>query len=155
MNKKYEIVIWKNKSKRDRGTPNYISPYLDETGKPILFVGTKKQAQEAIKEEASEYSIEDTGCIEIRDIQEDIAVCHYENGKWTDLRENNNNMTQEMICILKNISDLCYQASNKVYDDDDKEKGTAKILSLCDNLSEAINDYINDYEKNYEDIELD
>ena len=60
-----------------------------------------------------------------------------------------------MICILKNISDLCYQASNKVYDDDDKEKGTAKILSLCDNLSEAINDYINDYEKNYEDIELD
>jgi hypothetical protein len=143
MNKKYEIVIWKNKSKRDRGTPNYISPYLDATN------------IEAIKEEASEYSIEDTGCIEIRDIQEDIAVCHYENGKWTDLRENNNNMTQEMICILKNISDLCYQASNKVYDDDDKEKGTAKILSLCDNLSEAINDYINDYEKNYEDIELD
>lgn len=143
MNKKYEIVIWKNKSKRDRGTPNYISPYLDTTN------------IEAIKEEASEYSIEDTGCIEIRDIQEDIAVCHYENGKWTDLRENNNNMTQEMICILKNISDLCYQASNKVYDDDDKEKGTAKILSLCDNLSEAINDYINDYEKNYEDIELD
>lgn len=143
MNKKYEIVIWKNKSKRDRGTPNYISPYLDATN------------IEAIKEEASEYSIEDTGCIEIRDIQEDIAVCHYENGKWTDLRENNNNMTQEMICILKNISDLCYQASNKVYDDDDKEKGTAKILSLCYNLSEAINDYINDYEKNYEDIELD
>lgn len=139
MNKKYEIVIWKNKSKRDRGTPNYISPYLDATN------------IEAIKEEASEYSIEDTGCIEIRDIQEDIAVCHYENGKWTDLRENNNNMTQEMICILKNISDLCYQASNKVYDDDDKEKGTAKILSLCDNLNEVIDDYID----NYEDIELD
>jgi hypothetical protein len=36
-----------------------------------------------------------------------------------NLRENNNNMTQEMIDILKNISDLCYKASNEVYEDDD------------------------------------
>ncbi len=72
-----------------------------------------------------------------------------------NLRENNNNMTQEMIDILKNISDLCYKASNEVYEDDDKKKGTAKILSLCDNLSEVIDDYIDNYEKDYEDIELD
>lgn len=68
-----------------------------------------------------------------------------------NLRENNNNMKQEMIDILKNISDLCYKASNEVYEDDDKEKGTAKILILCDNLNEVIDDYID----NYEDIELD
>lgn len=36
-----------------------------------------------------------------------------------NLRENNNNMTQEMIDIIKNISDLCYKASNEVYEDDD------------------------------------
>lgn len=39
-----------------------------------------------------------------------------------NLRENNNNMTQEMIDILKNISDLCYKASNEVYEDDDIKK---------------------------------
>ena len=31
-------------------------------------------------------------------------------------------MTQEMIDILKNISDLCYKTSNEVYEDDDKKK---------------------------------
>ena len=40
---------------------------IAETGKPILFVGTKKQAQEAIKEEAIEEVKEDIKNLEIKD----------------------------------------------------------------------------------------
>lgn len=60
------------------------------------------------------------------------------------------NVTEEMIDLLKKVADLCCKASEKVYDDD-KENGTANILILCDNLNEVIDDYID----NYEDIELD
>ena len=43
--------------------------------------------------------------------------------------------------LLKKVSDLAYQASEEVYDDD-KENGTAGILSLCDKLYEKIDNYL-------------
>lgn len=50
-------------------------------------------------------------------------------------------ITQEMKDLLKKVSDLAYQASEEVYDDD-KENGTAGILSLCDKLYEKIDSYL-------------
>ena len=50
-------------------------------------------------------------------------------------------ITEEMKDLLKRVSDLAYQASEEVYDDDDKN-GTAGILNLCDKLYEKIDNYL-------------
>lgn len=50
-------------------------------------------------------------------------------------------VTPEMQRLLKKISDLAYQASSEVYNDDD-ENGTAGILNLCDQLYEKIDQYL-------------
>lgn len=50
-------------------------------------------------------------------------------------------VTPEMQQLLKKISDLAYQASSEVYNDDD-ENGTAGILNLCDQLYEKIDQYL-------------
>ena len=55
------------------------------------------------------------------------------------------NVTEEMIDLLKKVADLCYKAIEEVYDDD-KENGTANILNLCDKLQEAIDEYVLDYD---------
>lgn len=54
-------------------------------------------------------------------------------------------MTEEMKELLKQISDLCYKASEEVYED--KEMEDAGILNMCDELQDAIDKYlkINDY----------
>lgn len=56
------------------------------------------------------------------------------NVKFTD------NKKQEKY-LLKRISDLCYQASEEIYDDD-KVNGTGGILNLCDQLYEKIDKYL-------------
>ncbi|HAU84604.1 MAG TPA: hypothetical protein DCW90_03575 [Lachnospiraceae bacterium] len=50
-------------------------------------------------------------------------------------------VTNEMKNLLSKIADLASQASDEVYDDDD-EKGTAGILSLCDQLCDKIDKYL-------------
>ena len=50
-------------------------------------------------------------------------------------------VTPEMQQLLKKISDMAYQASSEVYNDDD-ENGTAGILNLCDQLYEKIDQYL-------------
>lgn len=56
-------------------------------------------------------------------------------------------MTEEMKELLKQISDLCYKASEEVYEDETMEE--IGILNMCDKLQDAIDKYlkINDYEK--------
>lgn len=56
-------------------------------------------------------------------------------------------MTEEMKELLKQISDLCYKASEEVYEDEIMEE--IGILNMCDKLQNAIDKYlkINDYEK--------
>lgn len=54
---------------------------------------------------------------------------------------NEEKVTPNMKDLLKQIADLSYQASEEVYDDD-KEEGTAGILSLCDKLYEKIDNYL-------------
>ena len=55
--------------------------------------------------------------------------------------------TEEMRELLVKISDLCYRASEEVYEDE--EMIEIGILSMCDDLYDAIDKYlkINDYEK--------
>lgn len=50
-------------------------------------------------------------------------------------------VTKEMKDLLSRVADLASQASDEVYDDDDKN-GTAGILSLCDQLCEKIDRYL-------------
>lgn len=66
------------------------------------------------------------------------------------------NVTEEMIDLLKKVADLCCKANEEVYDDS-KENGTANILNLCDKLQEAIDEYVLDYEckKKLENDELE
>lgn len=56
-------------------------------------------------------------------------------------------VNEEMRDLLQQISDLAYQASEEVYDDDDKEEGTAGILCLCDQLYEKIDNYLMRYKE--------
>ena len=55
--------------------------------------------------------------------------------------------TEEMRELLVKISDLCYKASEEVYEDEEMER--MKILSMCDDLQDSIDKYlkINDYEE--------
>ena len=55
--------------------------------------------------------------------------------------------TDEMRELLKQISDLCYKASEEVYEDEEMED--MGILNKCDELQDAIDKYlkINDYEE--------
>ncbi len=50
-------------------------------------------------------------------------------------------VTEEMKDLLSKVADLAAQASDEVYDDDDKNR-TAGILSLCDQLCEKIDKYL-------------
>lgn len=52
-------------------------------------------------------------------------------------------VTNKMKELLKKIADLTYQASEEVYDDDNKN-GTAGILNLCDELYQKIDEYLGD-----------
>lgn len=56
-------------------------------------------------------------------------------------------MTEEMKKLLKKLSDLCYKASEEIYEDEEM-KGTG-ILNMCDELRDIIDRYlkINDYEE--------
>lgn len=56
-------------------------------------------------------------------------------------------VNEEMRDLLQQIADLAYQASEEVYDDDDKEEGTAGILCLCDQLYEKIDNYLAKYKE--------
>lgn len=49
-------------------------------------------------------------------------------------------MDNKEMDLLKRISDLCYQASEEIYDDGE-EDGTGGILNLCDQLYEKIDKY--------------
>ena len=47
-------------------------------------------------------------------------------------------MTEEMKSLLKQIADLCYKASEEVFDNEE----TKLILSTCDTLAEQIDEYL-------------
>ena len=49
-------------------------------------------------------------------------------------------MTTEEKELLQRIADLCYQASEEIYEDEALEK--SEILSMCDELYEAIDNYL-------------
>lgn len=57
--------------------------------------------------------------------------------------EDNTMVTREMKELLEQISGLCYQASNEVFEDVD----TKNILKTCDKLQELIDRYL-EYEGN-------
>ena len=49
-------------------------------------------------------------------------------------------VTEEMKELLKQIADLCYKASEEIYEDNEMEN--AGILSTCDELYEKIDKYL-------------
>lgn len=49
-------------------------------------------------------------------------------------------VTDEMKELLKQIADLCYKASEEVFEDEELEK--TGILNTCDKLQEKIDKYL-------------
>ena len=49
-------------------------------------------------------------------------------------------ITEEMKKLLKQIADLCYTASEEVFEDEELEE--TGILNICDELQEKIDNYL-------------
>lgn len=84
--------------------------------------------------------------MEAESVYDEIEKTIYDNIWKVEKKLEESNVTEEMRALLKQISDLCYKASDEVYEDEEMEQ--LGILSMCDSLQDSIDKYlkINDYE---------